>query len=94
LNVYGLKFLDYLSSGNVLLILYAESKLFALRKDNEMMKQYLANKDGLKLLRPNLILELSKEFEDRNKYNSEITKFAESIDQTEQEKDTEKKNLK
>ena len=47
LNVYGFNLLDYLSSGNVLLMEYTESKLFALRKENAMMKKYLKNKDEL-----------------------------------------------
>ena len=94
LNVYGFNLLDYLSNGNALLMEYAERKLFALRKDNAMMKKYLDKKDELKLLRPNLTLELSNEFEDRNKYAGEIAKIAGSIDQTEQEKDDETKNIK
>ena len=94
LNVYGINLLDYLSSGNSLLIQYAENKILTLRKDNEMMKQYLVNQDELKLLRPNLTLEFSNEFEDRNKYEGECTKIARRTDQTEQEKVDEKKNLK
>ena len=94
LNIYGFNLLDYLSNGNALLMEYAERKILALRKDNAMMKQYLDKKDELKLLRPNLTLELSNQFEDRNKYESEIVKIAGSIDQTEQEKDDETKNLK
>ena len=94
LNVYDFNLLDYLSNGNALLMEYAERKILALRKDNAMMKQYLDKKDELKLLRPNLTLELSNQFEDRNKYESEIVKIAGSIDQTEQEKDDETKNLK
>lgn len=94
LNIYGFNLLDYLSNGNALLMEYAERKILALRKDNAMMKQYLDKKDELKLLRPNLTIELSNEFEDRNKYEGEIAKIAGSIDQTEQEKDDETKNLK
>ena len=94
LNVYGFNLLDYLSNGNALLMEYAERKILALRKDNAMMKQYLDKKDELKLLRPNLTIELSNEFEDRNKYEGEIAKIAGSIDQTEQEKDDETKNIK
>jgi hypothetical protein len=94
LNIYGFNLLDYLSNENALLMEYAERKILALRKDNAMMKKYLDKKDELKLLRPNLTLELSNQFEDRNKYESEIVKIAGSIDQTEQEKDDETKNLK
>lgn len=94
LNVYGFNLLDYLSNENALLMEYAERKILALRKDNAMMKQYLDKKDELKLLRPNLTIELSNEFEDRNKYEGEIAKIAGSIDQTEQEKDDETKNIK
>ena len=94
LNIYGFNLLDYLSNENALLMEYAERKILALRKDNAMMKQYLDKKDELKLLRPNVTLELSNEFEDRNKYEGEIAKIAGSIDQTEQEKDDETKNLK
>ena len=94
LNIYGFNLLDYLSNGNALLMEYAERKILVLRKDNAMMKKYLDKKDELKLLRPNLTLELSNQFEDRNKYESEIVKIAGSIDQTEQEKDDETKNLK
>ena len=94
LNIYGFNLLDYLSNGNALLMEYAERKILALRKDNAMMKQYLDKKDELKLLRPNLTIELSNEFEDRNKYEGEIAKIAGSIDQTEQEKDDETKNIK
>lgn len=94
LNVYDFNLLDYLSNGNALLMEYAERKILALRKDNAMMKQYLDKKDELKLLRPNLTIELSNEFEDRNKYEGEIAKIAGSIDQTEQEKDDETKNIK
>lgn len=93
LNIYGFNLLDYLSNGNALLMEYAERKILALRKDNAMMKKYLDKKDELKLLRPNLTLELSNEFEDRNKYEGEIAKIAGSIVQTEQEKDDETKNL-
>ena len=94
LNIYGFNLLDYLSNENALLMEYAERKILALRKDNAMMKQYLDKKDELKLLRPNLTIELSNEFEDRNKYEGEIAKIAGSIDQTEQEKDDETKNIK
>ena len=94
LNIYGFNLLDYLSNENALLMEYAERKILVLRKDNAMMKKYLDKKDELKLLRPNLTLELSNEFEDRNKYEGEIAKIAGSIDQTEQEKDDETKNLK
>lgn len=94
LNIYGFNLLDYLSNGNALLMEYAERKILALRKDNAMMKKYLDKKDELKLLRPNLTIELSNEFEDRNKYEGEIAKIAGSIDQTEQEKDDETKNIK
>jgi hypothetical protein len=94
LNIYGFNLLDYLSNGNALLMEYAERKILVLRKDNAMMKKYLDKKDELKLLRPNLTLELSNEFEDRNKYEGEIAKIAGSIDQTEQEKDDETKNIK
>jgi hypothetical protein len=93
LNIYGFNLLDYLSNGNALLMEYAERKILALRKDNAMMKKYLDKKDELKLLRPKLTLELSNEFEDRNKYEGEIAKIAGSIVQTEQEKDDETKNL-
>ena len=75
-NVYGINFLDYLSSRNPLLIEYAENKIFAMRKDNTMMKKYLANKDDLETLRPNLILELFKVFEKRNKYKGQFVKIA------------------
>ena len=91
LNAYGINLLDYLSSENYLLIQYAENKIFTLRKENKMMNQYLVNKDELKLLRPNLTLEFSNEFEDRNKSEGELVKIAGSTDQTEQEKDDEKK---
>jgi len=91
LNAYGINLLDYLSSENYLLIQYAEYKIFTLRKENKMMNQYLVNKDELKLLRPNLTLEFSNEFEDRNKSEGELVKIAGSTDQTEQEKDDEKK---
>ena len=91
LNVYGINLLDYLFSENSLLIQYAESKIFTLRKENEMMNQYLVNKDELKLLRPNLTLEFSNEFEERNKFEGEVVKIAGSTDQTEQEKDDGKK---
>lgn len=94
LNIYGFNLLDYLSNENALLMEYAERKILALRKDNAMMKKYLDKKDELKLLRPNLTIELSNEFEDRNKYEGEIAKIAGSIDQTEQEKDDETKNIK
>lgn len=94
LNIYGFNLLDYLSNENALLMEYAERKILVLRKDNAMMKKYLDKKDELKLLRPNLTLELSNEFEDRNKYEGEIAKIAGSIDQTEQEKDDETKNIK
>lgn len=94
LNIYGFNLLDYLSNENALLMEYAERKILALRKDNAMMKKYLDKNDELKLLRPNLTLELSNEFEDRNKYEGEIAKIAGSIDQTEQEKDDETKNIK
>lgn len=63
LNVYGFNLLDYLSSGNVLLMEYAEGKLYALRKDNEMMKKYLDNKADL-----DLTLKLSDEFKCKNEY--------------------------
>ena len=94
LNIYGFNLLDYLSNGNALLMEYAERKILVLRKDNAMMKKYLDKKDELKLLRPNLTLELSNEFEDRNKYEGDFAKIAGSKHQTEQEKDDETKNLK
>ena len=91
LNVYGINLLDYLSSGNSLLIQYAENKIFTLRKENKMMKQYLVKKDELNLLRPDLDFEFSNEFEERNKFEGEVVKIAGSTDQTEQEKDDGKK---
>ena len=45
-------------------------------------------------LRPNLTLEFSNEFEDRNKYEGKIVKIALSKDQIEQEKDDETKKFK
>jgi len=83
LNVYSFNLLDYLSSGNVLLMEYAESKLFALRKENAMMKKYLKNKT----LRPKMILELSQEFEDNNDYKRGFAKIAKSY-----KKESEKEN--
>ena len=83
LNVYSFNLLDYLSSGNVLLMEYSESKLFALRKENAMMKKYLKNKT----LRPKMILELSQEFEDNNDYKREFAKIAKSY-----KKESEKEN--
>ena len=78
LNVYGFNLLDYLSSGNALMIQYVESKLFELRKDNAMMKKYLKNKDYLETLRPNMILELTQEFKDKNENIREFDKIAKS----------------
>ena len=94
LNVYGINLLDYLSSGNSLLIQYAENKIFTLRKENKMMKQYLVKKDELNLLRPDLDFEFSNEFEERNKFEGEVVKIGGSTKKAEQEKDDEKKNLK
>ena len=44
LNIYGVNLLDFLFTKNDLLKEYAESKLFALRKDNVMMKNTLIKK--------------------------------------------------
>ena len=67
--------LDYLCNKKALLIDYLETKLFVLVKDNEMMKQYLDNKDHLKSLRPNLIFGFSHEFVKRNECEGEIKKI-------------------
>ena len=89
LNVYGFNLLDYLSSGNVLLMEYAEGKLYALRKDNEMMKKYLDNKADL-----DLPVKLSKEFTIKNEYEIEFAKrFKSHKKESEKENIEEKKDL-
>ena len=89
LNVYGFNLLDYLSSGNALLMEYAERKLYALRKDNAMMKKYLDNKADL-----DLPIKLSKEFTIKNEYEIEFTKrFKSHKKESEKENIEEKKDL-
>ena len=63
LSVYGFNLLDYLSNENTLVMEYLERKLFEMRKDNAMLRTYLDKKDELQALRPDLIFELSNEFE-------------------------------
>ena len=67
LSVYGFNLLDYLSNENTLVMEYLERKLFEMRKDNAMLRTYLDKKDELQALRPDLIFELSNEFEERKK---------------------------
>lgn len=89
LNVYGFNLLDYLSSGNALLMEYAERKLYALRKDNAMMKKYLDNKADL-----DLPIKLSKEFTIKNEYEIEFAKrFKSHKKESEKENIEEKKDL-
>ena len=86
LNVYGFNLLDYLSSGNAVLMEYAERKIFALRKDNEMMKKYLDNKADL-----NLTLQLSQEFKNKNEYEREFAKISKSHKKESEKENTEEK---
>ena len=68
LYVLDVNLLDCLCNQNYLLIKYFETKLFALKKDNKMMKQYLENKDYLQSLRPRLIFNVSQEIKKRDEY--------------------------
>ena len=86
LNVYGFNLLDYLSSGNALLMEYAERKLYALRKDNAMMKKYLDNKADL-----DLTLKLSQEFKNKNEYEREFAKISKSHKKESEKENTEEK---
>lgn len=94
LSVYGFNLLDYLSNENTLVMEYLERKLFEMRKDNAMLRTYLDKKDELQALRPDLIFELSNEFEERNNYKDKIAKIARSKEQTKQIKNEEIKELK
>ena len=85
LSVYGFNLLDYLSNENTLVMEYLERKLF---------EMYLDKKDELQALRPDLIFELSNEFEERNNYKDKIAKIARSKEQTKQIKNEEIKELK
>ena len=66
---------------------YLQRKLCALRKDNQMMKLYLDNKEELRPLSPQLDLKISHEFEDRNTYEDQLKKISENESkQSEKEK--------
>ena len=56
-------------------------------KDNEVMKRYLDNKDHLHSLRPDLILEFSREFAKRNECEGEIIKIGGSEQPNDKNKD-------
>ena len=90
LKVDGFNLLDYFSSGNDLLMEYAERKLYALRKKNAMMKKYLDNKADL-----DLTLKLSKKFKNKNEYEIEFAKrFKSHKKESEKENTEEKKRFK
>lgn len=72
LYVLDVNLLDCLCNQNYLLIEFLETKLFALKKDNKMMKQYLENKDYLQSLRPRLIFNFSQEIKKRDECKEEI----------------------
>lgn len=72
LYVLDVNLLDCLCNQNYLLIEFLETKLFALKKDNKMMKQYLENKDYLQSLRPSLIFNFSQEIKKRDECKEEI----------------------
>ena len=80
LNVYDVNFLNYLSKENSLVIEYVEQKLVVMRKDNAAMKLYLEKKDNLETFTPNLLLQLSQEFNDKSKYEGEFAKIAGNIE--------------
>ena len=91
-NVYGINLLDFLFTKNALIIEYAEIKLFALRKDNEMMKKYL-DKNNLELLKSNLIVKLAKAFEKRIKFEEQLAKIAKNTVDNKNQKTEETNNL-
>ena len=92
LNVYGINLLDFLFTKNALIIEYAEIKLFALRKDNAMMKKYL-DKNNLELLKPNLAVDLASAFEKRIKYEEQLAKIAKNTIEDKNQKAEETNNL-
>lgn len=92
LNVYGINLLDFLFTKNALIIEYAEIKLFALRKDNDMMKKYL-DKNNLKLLKPNLAEDLASAFEKRIKYEEQLAKIGKNTIEDKNQKAEETNNL-
>ena len=67
---------------------YLQRKLCALRKDNQMMKLYLDNKEELTPLNPQLDLKLSHEFKDRNALEDQFKEISEKEGQQ-----SEKENL-
>ena len=75
-----------------MIIEYAEIKLFALRKDNEMMKKYL-DKNNLELLKSNLIVKLAKAFEKRIKFEEQLAKIAKNTVDNKNQKTEETNNL-
>ena len=92
LNVYGINLLDFLFTKNALIIEYAESKLFALRKDNAMMKKYL-DKNNLELLKPNLAVDLASAFEKRIKHEEQLATIAKNTIEDKNQKAEETNNL-
>ena len=92
LNVYGINLLDFLFTKNALIIEYAEIKLFALRKDNDMMKKYI-DKNNLKLLKSNLAEDLASAFEKRIKYEEQLAKIAKNTRDDKNQKAEETNNL-
>ena len=92
LNVYGINLLDFLFTKNALIIEYAEIKLFALRKDNDMMKKYI-DKNNLKLLKSNLAEDLASPFEKRIKYEEQLAKIAKNTIEDKNQKAEETNNL-
>ena len=92
LNVYGINLLDFLFTKNALIIEYAEIKLFALRKDNDMMKKYI-DKNNLKLLKSNLAEDLASAFEKRIKYEEQLAKIGKNTIEDKNQKAEETNNL-
>ncbi len=74
LFIFEINLLCCFRNPNDLLIEYLQIKLFALTKDNEIMKKYLDNKD-LQSLSPSLIFGFSHEIEKRNECEVEIMKI-------------------
>ena len=91
-NVYGINLLDFLFTKNALIIEYAEIKLFALRKDNDMMKKFL-DKNNLELLKHNLPEDLTSAFEKRIKYEEQLAKIGKNTKEDKNQKAEETNNL-
>lgn len=77
LSVLDINPFEYFFSRDILIKGYLKRKICALRKDNQMMKYYLDNKEDIAPLDSKLEFENTHEFNERNTNEDEFKKISE-----------------